>query len=316
MVKIGGELRKDYILDRWVIISSGRGKRPHQFKKLETTEVKVDFFGPGNESLTPPEIGRIGTKSKWEMRWFNNKFVALKPEGQAEIRTDNTYFTFSGNYGHHEVLVETPSLDKQLADLKVSEIAQLFGVYQQRIKDLSKEPNIDYVCVFKNHGLKAGTSIVHTHSQIMALNNIPKDVRDEVEACKKFDRCPYCDIIKIESEGIRKCFENDDFIAFAPYASRFNYEIWIFPKEHIRTLGDVKSYESLADIMKKVLKKLKKIGADYNYYIHYAPNGEDLHFHIEVAPRIATWAGFELGSGEIINSVPPEDAAAFYRGDK
>jgi len=316
VVNISGELRKDYILDRWVVISSGRGKRPKQFKKLEAKHVELDYFGVGNESMTPPEIGRIGSKSKWKMRWFDNKFAAVHPEGQAEIRTDNTYFTFSGNYGEHEVLVETPKLEKQLADLSVKDIAQLFEVYNQRIIDLSKRPNIDYVCAFKNHGRKGGTSIVHSHSQIIAMNHVPKDVRDEVEAVKKFDHCPYCDIIKIESEGVRKCFENEDFIAFCPYASRFNYEVWVFPKKHIRTLGDVKNCQSLAEIMKLILKKLKKIGADYNYYLHYAPEGEDLHFHIEVAPRIATWAGFELGSGEIINSVPPEDAAEFYRGGK
>ena len=311
-----GELRKDYILDRWVIISAGRGKRPKQFKKLETVEVKVDFFAPGNESMTPPEIGRTGTKKKWKMRWFENKFAALEPQGQADIRTDNTYFTFSGNYGYHEVVVETPRIDKQLYDLSTDEIEKVLEVYQRRIEDLSGKPNIKYVCVFKNHGQKGGTSIVHSHSQIMAINHLPKEVRDEVEASKRFGKCPYCDIINIEKGSLRRCFENDDFVAFAPYASRFNYEIWIFPKAHIRTLGDVKNLNSLAEIMKKVLKKLKKIGADFNYYLHYYPDGEDLHFHIEVAPRIATWAGFELGSGTVINSVPPEDAAKFYRGEK
>jgi len=315
VVNIGGELRKDYILDRWVVISSGRSKRPHQFKKLEASHMKVDYFAPGNENMTPPEIGRVGTKNKWQMRWFENKFVAVKPEGQADIRTDNKFFTFSGNYGHHEVLVETPKLDKQLADLKESEIETLFKTYLVRIDDISKKPNIKYVCVFKNHGRQGGTSILHSHSQIIALNHIPKGVREEVEASKKYEKCPYCDIIKIESEGIRKCFENEDFIAFCPYASRYNYEIWVFPKKHIRTLGDVKNFKSLASIMKKILKKLKKID-DYNFYLHYSPDGEDLHFHIEVTPRIALWAGFELCSGEIINSVSPEDAAAFYRGDK
>ncbi len=156
---------------------------------------------------------------------------------------------------------------------------------------------------------------MHSHSQIIALNHIPKDVRDEVEACKMFKGCPYCDIVNIESQGIRKCFENESFIAFAPYASRFNYEIWVFPKKHIRTLGDVENLKHLAEIMRKILGKIKELGADFYYYLHYAPEGEDLHFHIEVAPRIATWAGFELGSGEIINSVSPEDAAAFYRGE-
>lgn len=311
-----GELRKDYILDRWVIISTGRKKRPKQFKKLEAAEVKVDFFAPGNEAMTPEEIGRIGAKKKWEMRWFENKFPALKPEGQADIRTDNTYFTFSGNYGYHEVLVETPRLDKQLADLNVNEIEKLLEVYNARIEDLSKKPNIKYVCVFKNHGQKGGTSIVHTHSQIMALNHVPKDVRDEIEACKRFERCPYCDIINIEKQSLRRCFENDDFVAFAPYASRFNYEVWVFPKEHVITLADVKNLKALAEILKLILKKIKNLGADYNYYLHYAPDGEDLHFHIEIAPRIATWAGFELGSGDVINSVSPEDAAKFYRGER
>ena len=313
---MGGEIRKDYILDRWVIISSGRGKRPRQFKKLEASHVEVDYFAPGNESMTPPEIGRTGTKKKWKMRWFANKFAALQPEGQADIRTDNRYFTYSGNFGHHEVVVEDPSIRKQLADLPAKDIEKLLEVYRDRIDDLSNEQNIKYVCVFKNHGRQGGTSIFHTHSQVMALNHVPKDVRDEVEASKKFGKCPYCDIINIEKESLRRCFENDDFVAFTPYASRFNYEIWIFPKTHIRTLGDVQNLGSLAEIMKKVLKKLKSIGADYNYYVHYSPEGEDLHFHIEVAPRIATWAGFELGSGDVINSVSPEDAAKFYRGEK
>ncbi len=120
-----GELRKDYILDRWVVISTGRKKRPKQFKKIEASEVKVDYFAPGNEESTPSEIGRIGTKKKWKMRWFENKFPAVAPEGQHDIRTDNTYFTFSGNYGHHEILVETPT-DKQLYDLSVNDIEKLF----------------------------------------------------------------------------------------------------------------------------------------------------------------------------------------------
>ena len=313
---MGGELRKDYILDRWVIISTGRGKRPRQFKKLEAEEVKVDFFAPGNEHMTPPEIGRTGTDLKWKIRWFENKFPALQAEGQCDIRTDNKYFTFSCNYGHHEVIVENPRLDKQLVDMNVKQISNLLKVYSKRINELSSMDSIKYVCVFKNHGRNGGTSILHTHSQVMALNHVPKEVRDKVEACKKYESCPYCEIIDVEKQGIRKCFENKEFVAFAPYASMYNYEVWIFPKKHIKTLDEVKDLDSLAEIIKKILKKLKRISADYNYYLHYAPEGEDLHFHIVVAPRIAIWAGFELCSGDVINSVSPEDAAKFYRGER
>ncbi len=309
-----GEIRKDYILDRWVVISTGRGKRPKQFKKLEAKDVEVDYFAPGNEHMTPPEIGRTGTPKKWRMRWFANKFAALQPEGQMEIRTDNTYFTFSANYGYHEIIVETPEM-KQLYDLPLKDIEELLGVYRQRITELGTKEGIKYVSVFKNHGIKGGTSIVHSHSQVAAINHVPKEIRDRVEACKRFGKCPYCDIINIEKGSLRQCFENKEFVAFAPYASRFNYEIWVFPKMHIRSLEEVHDLKQLAEIMHKILGKLKTIGADYNYYINYAPAGEDLHFHIEFAPRLATWAGFEIGTGDVINSVAPEDAAAFYRGD-
>ena len=69
----------------------------------------------------------------------------------------------------------------------------------------------------------------------------------------------------------------------------------------------------LAAILKKVLKKLKELNLSYNFYIHYSPKKENLHLHIEVTPRIATWAGFEFSTDITINSVMPEEAAKFYR---
>ncbi|MCX8147256.1 MAG: galactose-1-phosphate uridylyltransferase, partial [Candidatus Woesearchaeota archaeon] len=104
---------------------------------------------------------------------------------------------------------------------------------------------------------------------------------------------------------------------FTPYASRFPFEIWVFPKYHIRSiteLDDAKLME-LADIMERILKKLKDLNAPYNYVVHNAPDNQDLHFHIEILPRLATWAGFEF-SGTIINTMSPEDAAKFYRGEQ
>jgi len=313
------ELRKDYVLDRWVILSSGRGKRPREFKKKEKTKPsKTDYFAPGNEDKTPPEIGRLGAGGKkWKMRWFENKFPAVDKHGDFEIKTDNKYFTHALAYGKHEIVVETPSKTKQLWDLEVKDIKELFKVYAGRIKEITKEEGIRYVDVFKNHGPEGGTSIVHSHSQIIGYNKIPEHVSDEVEACKKHGGCPYCEIIQTERKSYRRCFENDEFAAFCPYASRFNFEVWIFPKKHLKNILDFgpEEFNSLAEIMKKVLVKLRELNASYNYYLHYAPEGEDLHFHIEICPRIATWGGFELSSGDVINSVPPEDAAAFYRNE-
>lgn len=316
-VETVGELRKDYILDRWVVISTGRGSRPHEFKEQPVqSESKACFFCPGNESMTPAEIGRVGNDCRWQIRWFENKFPAIDSHCTAKIKTDNQFYTFSLNCGRHEIVVETPEHSKQLADLSVAEISALFGVFSKRILALSADANVVYVNVFKNHGPAGGTSLVHSHSQIMATQFVPGIVFDEVFASRKFVGCPYCKIVASEKNSARRCFENDSWVAFAPYASRFNYEVWLFPKSHIRTLAEVGPFDALADILKKALLKLNELHCSYNFCVHYAPSGFDLHLHIEVTPRIAVFGGFELGTGAVINSVSPEDAAAFYRGEK
>jgi UDPglucose--hexose-1-phosphate uridylyltransferase len=314
------ELRKDYILERYVIVSNERSKRPFEFRKekAKTVSSKECFFCPGNENLTPPEIGRISSGKNWKFRWFDNKFAAVKPSGNPIIRTDNKYFTFSDAYGFHEVIVETNDHNKQLEDLSKEDIKEILKIYALRIEELSKKENIRYVSVFKNHGKEAGTSLVHSHSQIIAYNKIPEQVKEKVDAVKKYDACPYCDIINIEKGSYRRCFENNSFVAFTPYASRFHYEIWVFPKKHIKNIRDLddNKFLELAEIMKKILIKLKSIEASYNMELFYSPEKEDLHFHIEISPRLALIGGFEILTGDTINSVSPEDAAKFYRGEE
>ncbi len=311
-----GEIRKDYILDKWAVYSVGRGARPKEFKHETTTKPEgVCYFCPGNENLTPPEIGRTGTKNKWLIRWFANKFPAFVPEMPAEPRTDNRFYTFASNYGYHEIIVETPDHDRQLSDLSVDEISELLKVYRDRLEDLLKKPEIKYVSIIKNHGYHAGTSLIHTHTQIFATAIVPSIIREKVSAVRKFVKCPYCDIVDNEKNSERRCFENNDWVAFCPYASFYNYEIWIFPKKHICRLSDIDDFKGLADMMKKVLSRLATLGVDYNFYVTDAPNGEDLHFHIAIMPQIAIYGGFERGSGAVINSVLPEHAAEFYRGE-
>ena len=308
------EIRKDYILDRYVFIATERKKRPKEFKKLEAKKEGICFFCPGNEELTPAEIGRIKKGNSWQMRWFPNKFPVVEQNKNFKLK-GKKYLISSPAYGKHEVIAETPHHKKQLWDLPTQQIKLLLEIYKNRINELEKLKNIKYIQIFKNHGREGGTSLIHSHTQVVALPIIPKSVEEEIKASKKGSKCLYCEIIKSESRSERKCFENNDFVAIAPYASRFNYECWIFSKKHIKRLEDLdaKETENLADILSKVLKKLKELNVSYNYFIHYAPKGKDLHFHIEITPRIATWAGFEFSTNMIINSVIPEAAAKFYR---
>ena len=134
----------------------------------------------------------------------------------------------------------------------------------------------------------------------------------------QFLDCPYCDIINVEKQSFRRCFENNNFIAFTPYASRFNFEIWVFPKLHLKSITEMQDEQlfDLATILKSILIKLKELNAPYNICLFYSPDESDLHFHIEICPRFSTWAGFEILTNDIINPISPEDAATFYRGEK
>jgi len=311
------ELRKDYILERYVIISEARGKRPHEIIEKEEERVEQCFFCPGNENLTPHEIMRVPDgKGGWKIRVFPNKFAAVELKGNYNIRTDNRFFTFSDSFGVHEVVVETNDHHKEMADLDEVELKELLDVYKKRIIELSKFEGIKYVNVFKNHGKDAGTSVIHSHTQIIATSIIPQLVEEELKAIKRYSNCPYCDILNIEKGSYRRCFENNEFVAFTPYASRFHYEIWIFPKKHIKSIEfmDDSTLLELANILKKILVKLKQLNLSYNFFLHYH-NDDAYHFHVEVCPRAAVWGGFELGTGITINSLSPEEAAKFYRGE-
>ncbi len=312
------ELRKDYVLDQWVIISAGRGKRPHEFKKEEKESVGVCYFCPGNESLTPPEITRVEKDGRWKIRVFPNKFAAVEKAGDPTVKTHNKYYTFTDAWGSHEVIVDTPDHKKNMSNLSVDEIKDVLKLYSGRITELERDPNIKYVSVFKNHGKEAGASIVHSHTQIISLNIIPPHVYDEDHGCRKCEGCPYCEVIENEKKSHRRCFENNTFVAFTPYASRFHYELWIFPKRHFRRMDDMmdEEFADLASVLKQALERLDTINAPYNLLVHYSPKDGNLHFHIEIAPRLATWAGFEFEDNITINSVSPEDAAKFYRGEE
>ncbi|MCX6694710.1 MAG: DUF4931 domain-containing protein, partial [Candidatus Altiarchaeota archaeon] len=272
------------------------------------------FFCPGNESTTPPEISRVEEGGKWTIRVFPNKFPAVTLE-----EGERTEYLMPA-YGEHEVIVETPEHDNGLSDLSVEQLAKVLRVYSEREEALLKKQGIAYVLLFKNWGKEAGASLPHTHTQAVSLPSVPKLVKEEAEAAEEYARekgaCPFCKTIEKEVKSDRRIFEDDCIAAFTPYASRVPMEAWIMPIRHVGRLKELKDkeYESLAMALKQVLEKLKRLNdTPYNYYIHSSPAGADLHLHIEVLPKMATWAGFEIGSEVYINTLAPESAAEYYR---
>ena len=309
------EIRKDYILERYVIIATDRAKRPAQFiKQKQKTTKGTCFFCPGNEHLTPPEIDRIEKNNKWLIRCFPNKFAATTTKGNPKIKTKG--LVHADAFGKHEVISETPNHKQQLSDLPIIHIKLVLEMYTRRLLNLSKIDGIKFVSIFKNKGKEAGASLPHAHTQIIAYNKVPILIQEEIKASKKEGKCQYCLIIRKEKKSKRIIKENKNFISFTPYASRFPFEAWIFLKKHKTSITDLNKNEliDLARQLKSILSKLKKLNAPYNFYIHYAPGRTDLHFHIEIAPRLSTFGGFEFSTDTIINVMSPEKAATFYRG--
>lgn len=325
------ELRKDPVTGRWVIIATERAKRPHQYPKLDE-ERKGGFcpFCPGNEGSTPPELlsYRPSNTPKdsegWWLRVVPNKFPALADEGSLKRSGKGMYDRMTG-YGAHEVVIESPSHDDSFADLPLEQTQEIIWAFRDRIVELRKDARMRYILIFKNWGREAGASLEHPHAQIIGLPIVPKRVQEELLGSQKYfeykERCVFCDIIRQElDENARIVDENDSFISFMPFASRFPFETWILPKEHTSFFNDIQKNQvsDLARSMKSVCGALKTALDDppYNFVIHTTPFDETgavpyYHWHIEVMPKLTKVAGFEWGTGFYINPTPPEEAAKF-----
>ncbi|MCX8011629.1 MAG: galactose-1-phosphate uridylyltransferase [Desulfobacterota bacterium] len=327
------ELRKDPIVGRWVIISTDRGKRPTSFKINERITTSSGFcpLCPGNEDKTPPEVyavRRDGSRPNtlgWTLRVVSNKFPALIIEGNLNKQGEGMYDKMNG-IGAHEVIIETPSHGTFLSQLEPKAFEDVLWAYRERILDLKKDERFRYVLIFKNHGIEAGASLDHSHSQLIALPIVPKLVMEEMEGSKNYynykDRCVFCDIVHQELEDKRRLIvENNEFLAIAPYASRSPFEIWIIPKKHYSSFVNIAQevYTSLAEIFREVLSRIEVALEDppYNFTLHTSPFNNLIndyyHWHFEIIPTLSKIAGFEIGSGFYINSTPPEEAAAFLK---
>jgi UDPglucose--hexose-1-phosphate uridylyltransferase len=327
------ELRKDIITGRWVIIATERSKRPQDFRAEEPPRTGEMFcpFCEGNESKTPPEVLAVRQNGSgpdtpgWSLRVVRNKFPALRHDGDLDLQADELFESMSG-VGHHEVIIESPDHSASLAGLPEDDVARMLWAYSERILALQKDERIQYILIFKNHGERAGASLEHTHSQLIALPIVPIRVRREIDLSRGYyglrQRCVFCDVLTKERKlSERVIAETENFIVLSPYAARFPFETWILPKQHQSQfeLTRPDSHGELAGVLKKLLMAMDaSLGRPaYNFLLHTAPVGDKceqtFHWHFEVIPRLTRVAGFEWGSGFYINPTTPEMAAESLR---
>ncbi len=331
------ELRQNLILKEWVVISTERAKRPEQLREERdidrSTYGKYDEncpFCPGNEEKFGNDevlYREDDEKGNWKLKILPNKFPALTPAGaNISVHTEGNFRLMDG-VGHHEVLIEHSCHHQTIATMEVAEVYRVLKAYRMRMKILQEISYVESVITFRNHGTRAGASLIHPHSQFIALPIIPKDmiarINESIRYHQEHRECIFCRVMNSELENYQRIvMETTHFVAFVPYAAYSPFHIWIYPKRHSSSFLDVTNEElhDMASILRGVLKRLF-IGLndpDYNYIIRTAPKGyygsDFFHWYLTIVPRLTRTAGFELGSGMFINPSIPEENAEYLRG--
>lgn len=326
------ELRKDPIVERWVIISDDPVRSPSLVGQTGQGEPGgLCPFCPGNEHLCPPEIlaNRPNDSSpndpQWNLRVIPSRSPLLVVEEEYKRMGEGLYDKITG-VGANEVIIETPRHETRQGRMSVPEFENLFWAYRDRIIDLKKDTRMRYVLIYKNAGSFSGATLDHAYSLLMALPIVPRSILEEIEGAKKHfhykERCIFCDVVRQEIQlETRVVCESDEFLAIEPFAPRLPFETWVLPKRHVPRFENIEPREihDLASLFKEVLCRLDA-GLNcpsYNYYIHTAPFGNEcdpyFHWHIEILPRLVPRTGLEWGSELYLNSTPPEEAALFLR---
>ena len=337
IIKSPSELRLDLVSKDWVVIATGRAKRPEMFKAKTKHEEKdsgkgCPFCEIGKQE-SPTLITFRGEKiayqneipKNWTVIVVPNKFPAFSPSAKLNKRSENHLYQRMNAVGFCEVVV-TRSHEKQMAQFSIAQTKEVFDVYQERYLSLMKEKFVNYISIFHNHGKKAGASIAHPHSQIITTPLIDSDLRKALLNSRKYSKthkqCIYCAMNEWEKKAKdRIVFENKEFLVICPFASKAAFQVIISPKKHLSNFEEITESQKqyLAEAFRAGLNKLYKglNNPSYNFYLHTAPcdgkNYDHYHWHWTILPKTAIWAGFEIGTRMEISTIEPEKAAEYLR---
>jgi len=325
------EIRKDYFSEQISIVAADRGLRPNQF--LPGRKEQRCPFCPGNEDLTPPadlvlvkrsdallkQTDSEGdTVKNWTVRVFPNKYPVVTPQA-APSYGDYPHYSEPA-IGYHYVMVATPRHDLPFSKVDVDQWTNILASLQDKVRWLYAQKGVSYVTIFINSGKEAGATSSHAHLQIVTTPRVPPSVETEAETVQnslnELGICPMCQVVGAETGGPRQILATDFYVAFTPWVSRHAYEFWIYPKQHQTSILKMSQKEmmDLALMLRSTLGGMSKAldNSAFNLVFHSSSEKKttkQIHWHIEVYPKVSNWAGLELGAGIFVNDVSPENAA-------
>jgi len=323
---MNSKFRYNKLLRQWVLFAPSRAKKPINIDILNKTTTKQCPFDKGNEHLTPNELIRIGDEQNWRCRVVPNLYNALSIDDKIESKKVGCFEEKSG-FGAHEVIIETPNHKKQMFTYTTQEFFDYFTIIGLRLNDLKKDIRLKYFSVFKNHGIDAGASQEHSHSQLIAMPFLPKNIKDDMSYFQNYkdehQRDFFDDLISDEKNfGKTILYENSSFIALNPFASKYPFEILVICKDDISFIGKCEDKEiyALSETMNFVFGRLYKALGNISFNM-MIKNGDIQNennpnrLHITITPRLYKTAGFEIDSDIFINTFIPEDATKILLGE-
>ncbi|HEY5663988.1 MAG TPA: galactose-1-phosphate uridylyltransferase [Ilumatobacter sp.] len=318
-------MRLNQLTGRWVTIVAERALRPSDFAPRADQRIPAADrpcpFCPGNEEATPPALETVGEAGDWEVRVVPNLYPAFHGDEGFAVHHDGPVHVTAEGTGIHEVFVYARDHDAALDRLDDHLAEEFMLTLKRRFCDHAKLPHIRYTQAIVNHGREAGASIAHPHGQLLGLPFVPGEVLDEERAFARFaGGCLLCTTVEAElATGERVVFANDDVAVLCPYWSGSPYELLIVPRRHDLHLqdADTVSLAAVGRALRDTTAFLNRVLGDvaYNVGFHTAPHAHtgEYHWHVHIWPNLVSQAGFERGTGVLINVVPPEQAAESLR---
>jgi UDPglucose--hexose-1-phosphate uridylyltransferase len=236
-------------------------------------------FCEGREARTPPESLALGRPPD----------APADSPGWTVRVVPNLYPALA----RQEVVVHSPRHARSFAELKDREIELVAEAWLSR-REAARADGFGYVHAMVNEGRSAGASLPHSHSQLAWLDESPPtiatetgDVRELLERTLEIDR----------SESL--------VLACHP-VGRVPYEMLIAGE------GGEPEFDLAAalSLLREGVRRLRAVegAVAWNAWLHA---GE--RWHLEAVPRLAVFAGLELGAGIFVNTLAPEEAAARLR---
>jgi UDPglucose--hexose-1-phosphate uridylyltransferase len=319
------QLRLNPLNGRWVTVVAERAQRPSDFApRIAQVEADPDRpcpFCPGNEEATPPALESYGRDGRWVVRVVPNLYPAFFGDDSMAVRNLGPVHVQAAASGIHEVLVFTPEHEESWADLDDRDAGLVMAAMRDRMEEHARSTNIRYTQAIVNQGREAGASLSHPHGQLLGMPFVPGEILDEERAFARFEGgCILCTTVEAEvADGTRVIYEDDRVVIVCPFWSGTPYEMLVIPRAHEGHLQGSAPLD-LAAVgrgLRTALADLRDGLGDiaYNLVFHTAPHRHDgeFHWHAHIWPKLTTVAGFERGTGVLINIVSPEFAAQDLR---